>query len=765
MKQLSITKFIVLLSISLFLFSCEKDKDPDPEPDTPIVDKVYEGSLINPSTVEMQNFLDEGYVIIDGSLEFNEVENLGYLIPFANVKSITGSLKLIGNPEFRSFEGMENLETIGGDFIYDANYIDDKLLSIDALYKLTNIKGDLILKNSTALKDLFSLNELNSIGGSLELINLPNLTTLSGLFELKTIGGNLNIHNLIKLEHAYGLSGLISIGGDLSIIINNPSIESKLTQLGGFYAIEHIAGDLTIKNFSNLNRYYSLINVLTNNGLKGNFTIEGNLYNPTKEQIINGECVNINTIILPDGLYIYGTGTPLYSLEEKGKMDLARNEVTQEIRSTLYEKYLPIKGGDEGFTIISINNHVKTYLEPSSNFVKVNDNDLAPEEPIEGLYRGNIDVNTEPYIDPFLVDEDGLYHIAYDAEIGIVTIAKAEWGVIGEATPESWSTSTNLNESFDLFDYQFTINDLTLTKGDFKFRYSNGWKVVLDPNYDLGNGSVGIKVNSSLGNTISDLIPGGNNITNEVPGYYSLNINWTLDNGISAVLIKTGDLNYIDYSSTEFGLIGTGIIQNGTPVGWDGSILHHIPVVTDQTNYLWTYDHIEVSTDGAFKIREGQNWDGMILGYNDVIMSGESINDFEADGDGNFVSLTNEVYDFDLMIDAITEEYTLFINPASNNVPKLYVPGAYQGWDPANAATITDDDNNGVFIGIVEITGEDFNFKFNSQANWDGPNYGTGETNGTLSIEASAGNLEVPAAGSYEFTVDINNLTWSYIAQ
>jgi hypothetical protein len=97
--------------------------------------------------------------------------------------------------------------------------------------------------------------------------------------------------------------------------------------------------------------------------------------------------------------------------------------------------------------------------------------------------------------------------------------------------------------------------------------------------------------------------------------------------------------------------------------------------------------------------------------------------------------------------------------------PMLYVPGAYQGWAPDAAPAIVDADEDGVFTGVVEITGEDFNFKFTSEPNWDGTNYGAGDTDGTLSTDGGAGNLTVPAAGSYLFTVDINNLTWTYELQ
>ncbi|MCF8366731.1 MAG: SusE domain-containing protein [Bacteroidales bacterium] len=95
--------------------------------------------------------------------------------------------------------------------------------------------------------------------------------------------------------------------------------------------------------------------------------------------------------------------------------------------------------------------------------------------------------------------------------------------------------------------------------------------------------------------------------------------------------------------------------------------------------------------------------------------------------------------------------------------PKLYVPGDYQGWAPADAPNVFDFDNDGVYNGYVFFPeGGTYEFKFATQPNWDGPNYGAGATAGTLDIDAGAGNLSVPGPGGYHLEIDINALTWSH---
>ena len=61
---------------------------------------------------------------------------------------------------------------------------------------------------------------------------------------------------------------------------------------------------------------------------------------------------------------------------------------------------------------------------------------------------------------------------------------------------------------FDLNTMTFTITDVEMTKADFKFRYSGGWKVELDPDFDLGDGNSGIKVNCNFGTAVDNLVPG-----------------------------------------------------------------------------------------------------------------------------------------------------------------------------------------------------------------------------------------------------------------
>lgn len=107
---------------------------------------------------------------------------------------------------------------------------------------------------------------------------------------------------------------------------------------------------------------------------------------------------------------------------------------------------------------------------------------------------------------------------------------------------------------------------------------------------------------------------------------------------------------------------------------------------------------------------------------------------------------------------------SMTLTPYSGDVevPKLWVPGDYQGWDPASAPNVFDFDGDGVYTGYVYFPEDapSFEFKFTSEPSWDGTNYGAGAEEGTLDTDGGAGNLEVPGPGGWHFEVDVNNLTW-----
>ena len=130
-------------------------------------------------------------------------------------------------------------------------------------------------------------------------------------------------------------------------------------------------------------------------------------------------------------------------------------------------------------------------------------------------------------------------------------------------------------------------------------------------------------------------------------------------------------------------------------------------------------------------------------------------------------SLISGTVGTDAVSEVIKTKFTTFNppEPPPAETPRLWVPGDYQGWNPAEAPNVFSEENNGVYQGYVYYPeGGTYEFKFTSAPDWDHTNFGyAGE--GTLDTDPTAGNLSVPDFGGYWLTCDTVNLTWSYEVQ
>lgn len=100
------------------------------------------------------------------------------------------------------------------------------------------------------------------------------------------------------------------------------------------------------------------------------------------------------------------------------------------------------------------------------------------------------------------------------------------------------------------------------------------------------------------------------------------------------------------------------------------------------------------------------------------------------------------------------------------NYPSLWVAGDFQGWNPATAPKISSRNANGIYEGYVYIAGGTRQFKYTSQPDWNGTNYGWASSTTTGSdvagtFSSSGGNLFVPEDGFYLLKGNTNNSTWS----
>lgn len=83
----------------------------------------------------------------------------------------------------------------------------------------------------------------------------------------------------------------------------------------------------------------------------------------------------------------------------------------------------------------------------------------------------------------------------------------------------------------------------------------------------------------------------------------------------------------------------------------------------------------------------------------------------------------------------------------------IYVPGAYQGWNPQTADSLISLTGNGEFKGVIGFTPGNLEFKITPAKKWD---IAYGDAGAGKISPTSSDNFKAPAAGAFQLFVDLN---------
>lgn len=222
--------------------------------------------------------------------------------------------------ELSSFEGLEALEQIGGNFIIEAsadadgsensNSFADALCALESFKGLNNLKrigGNFSIeantttkarywsypRSSSALTGLQSFDGLNSleyIGGNFDLISTASVShDYSGIVDNHWSANSLtNVISFAGLENLNFIGGSITISGKKDIRKRGTAESlSKLSSCDGLNALVTVNGNISITDCSSLCDYTALQILLSS--YTGVFNITDNKYNPTQQQIVDGD--------------------------------------------------------------------------------------------------------------------------------------------------------------------------------------------------------------------------------------------------------------------------------------------------------------------------------------------------------------------------------------------------------------------------------------------------------------------------------------------
>ena len=157
----------------------------------------------------------------------------------------------------------------------------------------------------------------------------------------------------------------------------------------------------------------------------------------------------------------------------------------------------------------------------------------------------------------------------------------------------------------------------------------------------------------------------------------------------------------------------------------------------------------EVGEDILTKAIQGKNLNTMALDLG-----------IKPDESGTLVARIKSYLDREAYSGAVAFTVTPF--KIFSGFPALWVPGDYQGWNPAAAPTIVSVKSDKLYEGYIYIPAGGSNlFKFTAQPAWEPMAYGDGGSGVLIEANFSGGNFTAPSDGYYNLTADLNNMVYT----
>ncbi|ALM06417.1 hypothetical protein SB49_00260 [Sediminicola sp. YIK13] len=202
--------------------------------------------------------------IIDGlnnlvATEFLELHNtnLSTLNCFLNLVSM-GTFYFSHNPNIETFGNFQNINDIGK----------------------IRIANNALLQNIDAFKDM----DHNTIT-SVIISGNHSLNSLLGLSGINNISGNLEINDSPLIENLIGLEFLDHVGGYFDLNVN-----PFLANLDALQNLNFVGSNFRILNNQNLKNFCGLQQLFRNGNIEGSVSISDNAFNPSSQDIIDGNC-------------------------------------------------------------------------------------------------------------------------------------------------------------------------------------------------------------------------------------------------------------------------------------------------------------------------------------------------------------------------------------------------------------------------------------------------------------------------------------------
>ncbi|WGF92610.1 cadherin repeat domain-containing protein [Aequorivita marisscotiae] len=277
-------------------------------------------SLISTLGLNIHYLYGKLIIVVNDTLEkiegFNRLTSVQELVLSLNPRlydlsglyqltSIGDGLVLVSCPQISNLDWLSNLTSFGGDLtIINCN----SLANIDGLSNLTTATGEYNYFRITYNNSLLNLNGIENLNTEiyhLEIAANSSLTSIEGL-QNKRVTTTLKIIENPFLENLHGLESTINISHELTVQNNNSLINiqglrnletaesfqifnnESLPNLVGLNNLERCR-NLDIRGNNELTDFCDLQNLFIN-GSNNSYIAIYNAYNPTKQDIIDGNC-------------------------------------------------------------------------------------------------------------------------------------------------------------------------------------------------------------------------------------------------------------------------------------------------------------------------------------------------------------------------------------------------------------------------------------------------------------------------------------------
>lgn len=415
MKRIQILITAFMLALITFFQACQDDENPQPPANaTGLAAVAGEGEVLLTWQKPSGNFKEYSLTYTpNGSLITIPASDQSFTVTgLTNGVSYTFILKTIGLNGLPS-SGVEILATpvsSGSDIKTFAGNL--QLLSqadVDNVAEEYDFIDGTLTISGTDISDLSVFSSLDSISNKFEIYSTQNLQDLSAFENLKKIGSVLYFKGNLALRNLDGLSNLESIGGDL-VILNND--HEEFTNLDGLSALKHIGKSIYIGiegwkaepgNDGNdfLKDFCGIKNALS--GFTGDYFVEHNAANPSKQDIINGDCEGTISVgpadvtnfkATPDDTKINLTWT------KPADADLDGYELTYEPGGTTP---IVIPKESENHTVIGLTNDTEyTFTIKAKNISgQFSDGVTVKGTPSVIVYVGNVALLTQADVNAF----------------------------------------------------------------------------------------------------------------------------------------------------------------------------------------------------------------------------------------------------------------------------------------------------------------------------------------------------------------------------